>query len=118
MALEEKARELGRLIGQSDEYRAVTRANEGLTADAGATAVLKQMEGLRREAQAMIQRGEEPTEDMEKALDDLLTKVQSNAAYQRVAVAQENLDKVMRRVNDWISDGITKGAKSSIITLG
>jgi cell fate (sporulation/competence/biofilm development) regulator YlbF (YheA/YmcA/DUF963 family) len=118
MALEEKARELGRLIGQSDEYRAVTRANEGLTADADATAVLKQMEGLRREAQAMIQRGEEPTEDMEKTLDDLLTKVQSNDAYQRVAVAQENLDKVMRRVNDWISDGITKGAQSSIITLG
>jgi hypothetical protein len=55
---------------------------------------------------------------MEKALDDLLTTVQSNPAYQRVAVAQENLDKVMRRVNDWISDGITKGAQSSIITLG
>ena len=44
--------------------------------------------------------------------------MQANPAYQRVAVAQENLDKVMRRVNDWISDGITKGAQSSIITLG
>lgn len=118
MALEEKARELGRLIGQSDEYRAVTRANEGLAGDADATAVLRLMEGLRREAQAMLQRGEEPTQDMETQLDDLLTKVQSNPAYQRVAVAQENLDKVMRMVNDWISDGITKGAQSSIITLG
>jgi cell fate (sporulation/competence/biofilm development) regulator YlbF (YheA/YmcA/DUF963 family) len=118
VALEEKARELGRLIGQSDEYRAVTRANEGLTADADATAVLRQMEGLRREAQAMLQRGEEPGEDMEKQLDDLLSGVQSNPSYQRVAVAQENLDKVMRMVNDWISDGITKGAQSSIITLG
>jgi len=118
VALEEKARELGRLIGQSDEYRAVTRANESLSADAEATAVLRQMEGLRQDAQAMLQRGEEPTEDMEKHLDELLTKVQANAAYQRVAVAQENLDKVMRRVNDWISDGITKGAQSSIITLG
>ncbi|HEY5087902.1 MAG TPA: YlbF family regulator [Gemmatimonadaceae bacterium] len=118
MALEEKARELGRIIGQSDEYRAVTRANEGLTADAAATAVLRQMEGLRREAQAMLQRGEEPTEEMEKQLDDLLTTVQSNPSYQRVAVAQENLDKVMRLVNDWISDGISKGAQSSIITLG
>jgi hypothetical protein len=55
---------------------------------------------------------------MEKQLDDLLTKVQSNPSYQRVAVAQENLDKVMRHVNDWISDGIQKGAQSSIITLG
>ncbi len=118
MALEEKARELGRIIGQSDEYRGVTRANEALTSDTEATALLRQMEGLRREAQAMLQRGEEPTEEMEKQLDDMLTKVQGNASYQRVAVAQENLDKVMRRVNDWISDGIQKGAQSSIITLG
>lgn len=118
MALEDKARELGRLIGQSDEYRAVTRANEALTADTEATTVLRQMEGLRRDAQAMLERGEDPTEDMEKQLDEMLARVQSNPSYQRVAVAQENLDKIMRRVNDWISDGIQKGAQSSIITLG
>ncbi|MDQ6737652.1 MAG: YlbF family regulator [Gemmatimonadota bacterium] len=118
MALEDKARELGRMIGQSDEYRAVTRANEGLANDAEATAVLRQMETLRLDAQSMLQRGEEPTKDMEQQLDDLLTKVQGSPSYQRVAVAQENLDKVMRLVNDWISDGITKGAQSSIITLG
>jgi len=118
VALEDKARELGRLIGQSDEYRAVTRANEALAADGEATALLRQMEGLRREAQAMMQRGDEPTDDMEKQLDALLTKVQTNPSYQRVAVAQENLDKVMRHVNDWITDGIQKGAQSSIITLG
>ncbi|MDQ2889077.1 MAG: YlbF family regulator [Gemmatimonadota bacterium] len=118
MPLEEKARELGRIVGQSDEYRAVTRANEGLTNDLEATAILRQMETLRRDAQAMLQRGEEPTQEMEKELDDLLSKVQGSPAYQRVAVAQENLDKVMRMVNDWISDGITKGAQSSIITLG
>ncbi|MEO6777901.1 MAG: YlbF family regulator [Gemmatimonadaceae bacterium] len=118
MALEDKARELGRMIGQSDEYRAVTRANEGLTSDAEATDLLRQMEVLRRGAQEMLQRGEEPSAEMEKQLDDLLEKVQVNPAYQRVAVAQENLDKVMRLVNDWISDGISKGAQSSIITLG
>jgi len=65
-----------------------------------------------------MQRGDEPTDDMEKQLDALLTKVQTNPSYQRVAVAQENLDKVMRHVNDWITDGIQKGAQSSIITLG
>lgn len=118
MVLEERARELGRLIGQSDEYKAVMRANEALSNDAESTALLRQMDGLRREAQAMLGRGEEPTEEMEKQLDDLLLKVQGNPAYQRVAAAQENLDKLMRRVNEWIGDGITKGAQSPIITLG
>lgn len=118
MPVEDKAKELGRLIGQSDEYRAVTRANEALTNDPDATAVLRQMDTLRRDAQGMLTRGEEPTPEMEQQLDDLLTKVQGNPVYQGMAVAQENMDKLMRRVNDWISEGITKGAQSSIITLG
>jgi hypothetical protein len=38
--------------------------------------------------------------------------------YQRAVAAQENFDKIMLRVNNWILDGIRKGATSSIITLG
>ena len=44
--------------------------------------------------------------------------VQVNGTYQRVMVANENFDKVMVQVNQWILDGIKKGAASSIITLG
>ena len=116
--IEDKAKELGRLIGQSPEYQAVKRANDALGEDAAAVALLKQMEQLRMNAQQMIQRGERPTEEMEKDLDTLLGQVQSQMAYQRLVSAQENFDKLMARVNDWIVDGIEKGATSSIITLG
>ncbi|CAN5561367.1 hypothetical protein BH09GEM1_BH09GEM1_24100 [soil metagenome] len=116
--IEDKAKELGRLIGQSAEYKAVKRANDALGEDKEAVALLKQMEQLRLNAQQMIQRGERPTEEMEKALDDLLGKVQGQSVYQRLVSAQENFDKTMARVNDWIVDGIEKGAQSSIITLG
>jgi len=116
--IENKAKELGRLIGQSSEYQAVKRANDSLGQDDAAVALLKQMEQLRLDAQRMIQRGERPTEEMEKNLDALLGQVQSQAAYQRLVSAQENFDKLMARVNDWIVDGIEKGATSSIITLG
>ncbi len=118
MPLQDKAAELGRIIGQSAEYQAVKRANESLNEDREAVSVLREMETLRREAQQMIERGEQPTAEMEQKLDDLLGKVQVNAAYQRVVVAQENFDKLMMRVNDWILEGIQKGATSSIITLG
>ena len=116
--IENKAKELGRLIGQSSEYQAVKRANDALGQDSAAVALLKQMEQLRVNAQQMIQRGERPTEQMEKDLDTLLGQVQSQMAYQRLVSAQENFDKLMGRVNDWIVDGIEKGATSSIITLG
>ena len=80
--------------------------------------MLKKMEQLRLNAQQMIQRGERPTEEMERELDTLLSQVQVQPVYQRLVSAQENFDKVMTKVNDWIVDGIEKGAQSSIITLG
>jgi len=116
--LSERAVELGRLIGQSNEYQAVKRATDALKEDAEATALLTRMERLRQEAQRAIARGEQPTDEMEQELDQLLSKVQVSPAYQRMLVANENFDKVMVQVNQWIMDGIRKGATSSIITLG
>lgn len=116
--LEDKARELGRLIGQSPEYKAVKRANDELSANREAVTLLRDLEKLREDAQRMIARGEQPTEAMERQLDELLGQVQGNPVYQAVAVAQENFDKLMMRANEWILDGIKKGAQSSIITLG
>jgi cell fate (sporulation/competence/biofilm development) regulator YlbF (YheA/YmcA/DUF963 family) len=115
--IDEKARELGRLIGQSSEYQAVKRANDSLGGDKEAVALLQQMETLRTDAQRMIERGERPSDEMEQNLDDLLGKVQRNQTNQRLVVAQENYDKLMMKVNDWIVEGIKKGATSSIITL-
>jgi cell fate (sporulation/competence/biofilm development) regulator YlbF (YheA/YmcA/DUF963 family) len=116
--LEDKAKELGRMIGQSEEYKAVKRANDALNEDREAVTALRRMEELRVDAQRMIERGEQPTEQMEQELDELLHKVQGNATYMRAAVAQENFDKIMLRVNEWILEGIRKGVASPIITLG
>lgn len=115
--IEDKARELGRVIGQSPEYQAVKRSSEALNSDREAVSILQQIEKIRTDAQQMIQRGEQPTPEMEQQLDDLLTKVQSNSVYQRAISAQENFDKVMYQVNNWIMEGMKKGATSSIITL-
>lgn len=116
--LSDKAVELGRLIGQSAEYQAVKRANEALNDDREVVAALQRMEALRHDAQRMIEQGQQPTAEMEQELDQLLTKVQASTIYQRVIAANENFDKVMTQVNQWMLEGIKKGATSSIITLG
>lgn len=113
--LEDKAKDLGRTIGQSAEYKAVKRSSEALNEDRESSALLRQMEGIRQEAQAMLDRGQQPTAEMETQLDALLEQVQTHAAYQRAVVAQDNFDKLMLRVNTWIADGIKTGATSSII---
>jgi cell fate (sporulation/competence/biofilm development) regulator YlbF (YheA/YmcA/DUF963 family) len=116
--LEEKAKDLGRLIGQSPEYQALKRSSEALNDDREAVALLQQMEKLRGDAQQLIQRGENPTEEMEQQLDSMLEKIQAQNVYQRAVAAQENFDKLMTRINQWIMDGMKKGAASPIITLG
>jgi cell fate (sporulation/competence/biofilm development) regulator YlbF (YheA/YmcA/DUF963 family) len=116
--LSEKAGELGRMIGQSAEYQALKRANDALAEDKEVVAALQRMEALREQAHVMIERGQQPTPEMEQELDTLLSKVQASTLYQRLAAANENFDKVMLQVNQWIHEGIKRGATSSIITLG
>lgn len=116
--VEDKARELGRLIGQSNEYKEVKRASDALNEDRETVALLQKMEQLRINAQRMLQQGQRPTEEMESELDALLGQIQVRPVYQRLLAAQENFDKIMSRVNDWILEGIEKGAASPIITLG
>ena len=113
--IQDQATALGRQIGQSDEYKAVKRSSEDLNADQAAVAALREMEQLRMDAQAMLERGEQPTAEMEERLDELLAGVQVNGTYQRYVAAQDNFDKLMMRVNQWIADGIRSGATSSII---
>ena len=115
--VEDKAKELGRMIGQSSEYQGLKRASEALNEDKESVVLLQDMEKLRGEAQQLIQRGESPSLDMEQKLDALLEKIQTQPAYQRAVSAQENFDKLMLRVNQWIMDGMKKGAASPIITL-
>ena len=115
--LEDKGKELGRMIGQSPEYQALKRSSDALQEDRESVVLLQEMERLRGEAQQLIQRGENPTPEMEQKLDNMLEQIQSQPAYQRAVSAQENFDKLMLRVNQWIMDGMKKGAASPIITL-
>ena len=116
--IEDKAKELGRLIGQSPEYQAVKRANDALNEDKDAVALLQQMEQLRMNAQRMMQRGERPTEEMEQELDALLGQVQGRPTISACSSPRRTSTRSWARVNDWILDGIEKGAASPIITLG
>ncbi len=115
--LDEKAKDLGRQIGQSSEYQALKRSNEALMQDAEAAPVLRQLAELRGQAEEYLERGKNPPMELEEALNTLMLSFQTNPAYQSANVAQINFDKLMVRVNEWISEGIRTGAVSKIITL-
>jgi cell fate (sporulation/competence/biofilm development) regulator YlbF (YheA/YmcA/DUF963 family) len=116
--IDEKAQDLGRLIGQTEEYKALKRASDRLREDAECQRLLTDMEKLAGEIEGMARTGKEPTPAQTDQYDKAVQSIQVNPVYQQMAVAQANFEKLMSKVNARIYEGIQKGAASPIITLG
>ncbi|HKP29432.1 MAG TPA: YlbF family regulator [Gemmatimonadales bacterium] len=115
--LDDKALDLGRQIGQSPEYQALRRAETALRADQDAVSQLEKIQDLARQVDAAISRGELPDEATTQQYETSVRELEMSSAGQAYVVARSNFDKLMARINHQISQGIEKGATSSIITL-
>lgn len=116
--IDEKAQDLGRLIGQTEEYKTLKRASERLREDAECQRLLGDMERLAGEIEAVARSGTEPTAEQTERYDSAVQSIQVSPVYQQMAAAQANFEKLMAKVNARIYEGIQKGAASPIITLG
>ena len=116
--IEDRAADLGRLVGQSEEYQGLKRANDRLMAEQELRTSLERLRALQIAVAEGLDKGIEPSPEQQTEIDALVGKVQSHASYQGVVAAQSNFDKLMMKVNEWILDGIKKGSESRIITLG
>ncbi len=115
--IDEKAQQLGTLLGQGEEYRALIRARDALDGDKELAGKLKRLEQLSMELQQRLGRGEEPEQAQADEYDGLFGEVQSSVTYQKLVAAQTNFDKVMHHVQEQILEGMRQGAQSRIITL-
>ncbi len=117
-AIDKRADELGRLVGQSEEYLAWRRSEERLTADDALRQSLDHLAQLQVAAADKAERGEPPTPEQQAELDALWSQVQVSPLYQSYIAARTNFDKMMYRINETILNGMKKGSESRIITLG
>lgn len=111
----EKARDLGRMIGQSDEYKALERARERFGSDQDAVERVNKLAQLEQEISKMLQQNQEPAEDVREQYERSFAELQGNASYQAMVAAQSNFDRVLQKVNEEISKGVETGASSRII---
>lgn len=116
--IDQKASELGRLLGQSDEYKALVRASERMREDAACRQLLAEVERIAQTIEQAAQAGREPPKEQVEQYDRALQSAQSNPVYQQVVAAQSNFEKLMAKVNARIYEGMKQGAASPIITLG
>ena len=111
----EKARDLGRLLGQSDEYKALNRAKERVSTDASMVQLLNRLGELEGEIARALHQGQEPPQAVADEYESKFGEVQSRMEYQSLVAAQSNFDKILARVNDEISKGMTTASQSRII---
>lgn len=114
-AIWEKARDVGRLLAQTEEYRALKRANERLSEDREAVTKLNRLADLQDAVARGLRSGTEPSEEVQDEYEQLVGEVQGNVAYQAMVAAQSNFDRLMMRVNEEIARGIEAGEQSRII---
>lgn len=114
----EKAKEVGRLLGQTSEYKELQRARQNLNEDREAVGLVNRLAELEREIGTALQQGQEPGEETQKEYEEIFSTLQSGPRYQAVIAAQSNFDRLLQKVNEQIGEGMQAGAKSSIILPG
>lgn len=115
--IDEKAQELGRLIGQSPEYQALRRAERNLQDDVDTKQRLEKIDQLARQIDEQVAQRKLPEEATVTSYESAVRELETSPMGQSYVVARANYEKLMARVNQQMGQGIDRGAASSIITL-
>lgn len=111
----ERAQELGRVLGQTEEFKALERARQRVSEDRELTTLLNGLADLEAQVARALQQGEEPTAEVGERYESAFSELQGSPLYQSLVAAQANFDKVLKRVNEEIGKGMESGARSRII---
>jgi cell fate (sporulation/competence/biofilm development) regulator YlbF (YheA/YmcA/DUF963 family) len=113
--IKERAREVGRLIAQTDEYKALKRANERLSDDREAVTTINRLSELEGQLANLLRSGQQPGQEQQEEYEELVETLQQMTVYQGVVASQSNFDRLMERINEEIAQGIQAGDQSRII---
>ncbi len=113
--LEEMAKDLGQALARTDEYKALKRAISQADDDRDIVELRNELQDLEAKIQSSVRRGEKPDDDLVEEYEDVASDLQASPTYQRLAAAQANFDKVVKKVNETISEGLQEGAESRIV---
>jgi cell fate (sporulation/competence/biofilm development) regulator YlbF (YheA/YmcA/DUF963 family) len=114
-SIRERSQELGRAIGQTEEYKALGRARQQISDDREAVQRMNRLSELEQEVSQALHRGQEPAAAVQEEYERLFNELQGSPSYQGLVAAQSNFDKILMRVNEEIGRGIESGSRSRII---
>ena len=116
MDIEAAAKDLGKLIAQTPEYKYYTTAAKEVDEDKETSGLMRKLKEIEEKVVKAQEDGQELDEATRNEYTQVMQEVQGKAKVQALIASQENYMKLMNRVNNQISQGIQEGAQSRIIT--
>lgn len=113
--ISEMAKELGRALGRTDEYKALKQAMDAVEEDREVVELRNRIQDLERQIESSLRAGQQPGEEITKEYEKVAGELQAKPGYQRLVSAQANFDKVVQGVNQTIAEGIKEGGDSPIV---
>jgi len=111
----EQAKTLGNALARTEEYQAVRRARKDADDDREIVELVGILQRLEGTIAADLRAGKDPEKEVAEEYETTVARLQANPTYQRLVAAQANFDKVLRKVDGAIQEGVAEGAESRII---
>ena len=107
----DKAHDLAAAMRESEEYKALMKAQTAVEADATATALVRNFMAQQMQWEYAKLSGAPETEELQKKQEELMPQIQSNAAAAEYLQAQMRWSQVSNDIYKIISAPITEGMK-------
>ena len=109
MSVIAKAKELGKEIRKTEQYRELERVSKNMQEDAEANQMVKEIQDLQQQIQFAQQSGVQPSQEQIEEFNNLKNKMDTSLTIQAYAKAQNDFSEFMQDVNSAISEGISPG---------
>ena len=116
MDIDSAAKDLGKLIAQSPEYKYYSAAAKEVDEDRETSDLMRKLKEVEEKVMKAQQEGRDLDEESKTEYANLMQVIQEKTMVQALIASQENYVKLMNKVNVRISEGIQEGAQSRIIT--
>lgn len=108
MLVKKKARELGREIRNTPEFKELQQAERSLQDDQSAVQLITNLQELQQQMAFAQKAGTKPSPEQVSQFNDMQEQMKTNITVRSLLKAREEFDKLIVSVNEAISEGITK----------
>jgi cell fate (sporulation/competence/biofilm development) regulator YlbF (YheA/YmcA/DUF963 family) len=107
MSLFERAKDLGKEIRSTEEFKELEKANLVVKEDELAVKIIEDINEIQQKLSFSERAGVEPDSELLSRFDKLRDRMENNNSIKLLIEAQENFGNVMQQINNAITEGLT-----------